>query len=451
MKMLSKVVWTEGMYLAPHHFQAQNRYYEETVHLATSTLWQNSYGLIDYRLNRDAIRNGTVTLEYARGIFEDGLPFDMPDSDSPPEPCELRDRFPHDADELVVYLAIPRRLPDGGNCSTDGASKEHSRFKSVASVLADENTGRDEKPIQLGQKNIRFALPAEVSDREVTLPIARVRRDGANRFSYDTNFVPPVLSIVANERLVGIVSRLVEVLEDRSYTLAQDRPISRGGFKAGVSGRHVSQFWFLHAVNSGLTSLRHLLLAKHGHPQELFLEMARLAGALCTFSLDTHPGMLPSYDHNNPGPGFELLDQHIRRMLEVVLPTQTVSIPLTKAEQYFYEGDVKDARCFGKSRWLLGINSQIGEADLISRTEDLVKICSAKFVPELVRRALPGLALTHLEVPPSAISVSIGTQYFVINRSGPCWEHIQVTGRIGVYVPSEIPSPELEVIVALEG
>ena len=29
MKLLSRVVWAEGMYLAPQHFQAQNRYFEE--------------------------------------------------------------------------------------------------------------------------------------------------------------------------------------------------------------------------------------------------------------------------------------------------------------------------------------------------------------------------------------------------------------------------------------
>ena len=54
MKLLSRVVWAEGMYLAPHHFQAQNRYFEESVHFATSSLWRDAYGLAgktpDHRL-----------------------------------------------------------------------------------------------------------------------------------------------------------------------------------------------------------------------------------------------------------------------------------------------------------------------------------------------------------------------------------------------------------------
>ena len=48
----------------------------------------------------------------------------------------------------------------------------------------------------------------------------------------------------------------------------------------------------MHAVNSGLAALRHLRISKRGHPEELFMEMSRLGGALCTFALDSHPRTL---------------------------------------------------------------------------------------------------------------------------------------------------------------
>ena len=47
MKLLSKIVWSEGMYLAPHHFQAQTRYFEDSIHFAVSNLWPHSYGFAD--------------------------------------------------------------------------------------------------------------------------------------------------------------------------------------------------------------------------------------------------------------------------------------------------------------------------------------------------------------------------------------------------------------------
>jgi type VI secretion system protein ImpJ len=115
-----------------------------------------------------------------------------------------------------------------------------------------------------------------------------------------------------------------------------------------------------------------------------------------------------------------------------------------------YEGEATDARCFGRSRWILAIASPIGEVELISRTPQLVKFCSQLFVPELVKRALPGLPLSHIPVPPSAISARVDTQYFMINKGGPCWDHIMQTRKIGVYVPGEIPEPHLELLVILD-
>ena len=84
MKSLSRIVWAEGMYLGPHHFQAQNRYFEESMHFATASLWKNAYGFSACQFDADALRNGTVALVHARGIFEDGLPFDIPGCDSLP-------------------------------------------------------------------------------------------------------------------------------------------------------------------------------------------------------------------------------------------------------------------------------------------------------------------------------------------------------------------------------
>jgi type VI secretion system protein ImpJ len=99
---------------------------------------------------------------------------------------------------------------------------------------------------------------------------------------------------------------------------------------------------------------------------------------------------------------------------------------------------------------VLAIRSPIGEVELISRTPALVKVCSRLFVPELVKRALPGMPLQHLPVPPPAISARLDTQYFAINKGGPCWDHIGQTRQVGVYVPGEIPDPELELLVILE-
>lgn len=451
MKLLSKIVWAEGMYLAPHHFQAQNRYFEEAVHFATSRLWKDAYGFAACQLDADALRNGTVNLLHARGMFEDGLPFDIPECDSRPAACNIAEQFHPTADHLTVCLAVPRWVPDQQNCTLDATGNGNMRYTRIEEIMHDENTGRDEKPVYLGRKNMRLVLETESGENLLKLPLARIMRDGTGHFIYDPTFVPPTIRLSASEHITGILQRLVEILEEKSAVISAEQQQVGGKFQAGMSARQVSQFWFLHTINSSLTPLRHLLLTKHGHPEELFCEMSRLAGALCTFGLDSHPRTLPAYNHLDPGPGFDLLDEHIRRHLEIVAPSQAVVIPLKAAERYFYYGEIRDQRCLGRSRWILGIHSPIGEGDLISNTLKFVKVCSAKFVPELVKRALPGLTLAHLPVPPSAIRVKVESQYFTISRGGPCWEHIMQTRSVGVYAPGELPSPEMELVVLLEG
>ena len=71
-------------------------------------------------------------------------------------------------------------------------------------------------------------------------------------------------------------------------------------------------------------------------------------------------------------------------------------------------------------------------------------------MPELVRRALPGLVLNHLSVPPSAIRAEADKQYFSLDLAGPCWDHIQQTRRVGVYIPGEIRDAEFDLNVMVE-
>jgi len=87
---------------------------------------------------------------------------------------------------------------------------------------------------------------------------------------------------------------------------------------------------------------------------------------------------------------------------------------------------------------------------VITRTAQLVKICSAKFIGELVKRAIAGLALAHQPVPPSAIPAKLEMEYFSVNRFGPFWDHIVQTRRVGIYVPGDLPDAEVELLVVLE-
>jgi type VI secretion system protein ImpJ len=449
MRTLQKPVWSEGMYLGPQHFQSQNRYFEDALDFVVNSLWRDASGFAGLQLDHDALRNGTLLLIHARGLFPDGLAFDLPGSDSSPDPREFAALFSPVADHLTMYLAVPALVRDGHNTSLT-SNNGATRYLASDQLLPDQNTGLDEKTVQVAQKNFRLLGEGELSDRYTSLPVVRLLRDGSGHFEPDPSFIPPCLTLRASPALTGILHRLVEILDEKSTVFTQEQQQRHGTFQAGMSARHVAQYWFLHALNTNVPALRHFLLSQQAHPQELFREMSRLAGALCTFGLEVHPRSLPAYDHRDLGTCFAALDDHIRRHLEIVLPSKAIRISLEPVESFLYNGAVTDQRCLGASRWILEIQSPISEADMITNVPKLTKICSARFVIELIKRALPGLKLNYLSVPPPQIAARVESLYFSIERVGPCWEHIVQTRNIGVYVPAEIPAPQLGLIVLLD-
>src|SRR5260370_18467998 len=326
MKHLSKVVWFEGMYLAPHLFQAQTQSFEDLIQFSTTSLWFQPYGLVGIELDSEALRNGNVALIHARGIFPDGLAFHMPDSDSLPQPRYIADLFPPTVESTIVYLAVPSRQADGPNCLMESQTEQdHLRFAAEVRSLHDDNTGRDDRSVHLARKNIRFLLDMEASEGMVRLPISRVMRDGTGHLLYDPRFVPPCLQITASERLMMISRRLIGILDEKSATLSRARGGGRG--MAGFSSQEIASFWFVHTINTSLAVLRHLCSSERGHPEQLYLEMARLGGGLCTFCLHSHPQTLATYDHLNLVQCFQDLDAHIPAHLVLVVPPHSTSVP----------------------------------------------------------------------------------------------------------------------------
>lgn len=433
------------MYLGPHHFQAQSRYFEDSIRFSTANLWFEPWGLIALKLDAEALKNGTVSIVHCRGIFPDAMPFHMPEADPLPAPRPVEGHFPRSGDGVVVSLAIPARKAEGLNCVLPGSKAEGVRFTVQAEVRHDETNGRDEKEVNLGAKNLRLVFETEDNTGLILQPVARIIRESSGHYAFDPNYIPPSLRLSASDRLMSLLARLIEILEEKSASFSKRRTSW-----IETATREVSAFWLTHTINSSLAPLRHLYYTKRGHPDELYQEMLRLGGALCTFALDSHPRSLPLYNHNQLTDCFSDLDYHIRRHLEIIIPTQYIEIPLNKRADYFYEAEITDQRALNKSRWVIGVRSEIGEAPVIANTQRLVKLCSKEFIPRLVQQALPGLVMTHLPIAPSQIPAKVDYSYFSITQAGPCWEHMVKTRKLGLYVPGEIPNPELELLVILE-
>src|SRR5579862_3831176 len=139
MKHLSRVVWAEGMYLGPHHFQAQSRYFEDSIHFVTDALGDGTYGLTGCALDEEALSNGTVVIIHAGGIMPDGTAFYMPESDPLPAPREVAPVISPASNRLTVMLGLPWHKNNGVNCTlTPGADPGGARYIAENQTLHDD-------------------------------------------------------------------------------------------------------------------------------------------------------------------------------------------------------------------------------------------------------------------------------------------------------------------------
>jgi type VI secretion system protein ImpJ len=448
-RRLHKLIWSEGMYLAPHHFQAQSRFFEDSVHFVTDSFRQFNYGFHSLEIDANALKDGTFLIHGASGLMPDGMVFELSKPDQLPAARTLDEIFPDTGQPLMLFLAIPSYQEGQQNVmDKESNGRGPARFQPFSAEATDLNTGQDLKALKLLKQNFRFATEKEIGSGDVRLPIARVVRDGKGQYLADPSYAPPCVQVAASSRLTFLTERLIEILSEKSRNLSARRKAAPGQAVRG-DPKELVEFWLLHSINSAIPALRMWKTGKSLHPAQLFLALSQLAGALCTFAPNSDPMSLPDYDHNALGDCFGILDNHIQRHLELGLPTNCIQIPLERYQQLYFRGAIADPRCFGKARWVLAVKGDLPETTLISQGPGLVKVSAADWIERVVRQAVPGAPLTYASIPPASVPAEFGAVHFIIDSSHRLFDPVRTLKNIGVYVPGEIRNPEVELYVVL--
>jgi type VI secretion system protein ImpJ len=319
MRRLQPVIWAKGTFLSPQHLQAQDIFHEDLMQFRMDALNFFPWGFSSLRLDRDALAGGNLAIDWASGIFPDGLVFEIPNSDLAPAPKPLAAYFDPTHDTIDVHLAVPAWRYGNVNVATGANSDADTRYSAEVSLLRDENASQIERPVQIARKNFRLLVDSEAREGTPAIKVARITRTDSGLMQFDPTFVPPLLNITASDYLMSMARRLLENLTAKSASLAGMRRQKSQGL-AEFSASDVANFWLLYTVNTYLPPLRHIFEVRHGHPATLFNLMNQLASALTTFSTKVFPADLPIYDHRDLGGRFTDLDNKIRFLLEAVIP-----------------------------------------------------------------------------------------------------------------------------------
>ena len=447
MRRLEPVIWTRGTFLNPQYLQIQDRFLEDSLQFNMQALQFRPWGFGHLRIDQEAIAAGTLAVSEATGVFPDGLLFDAPKCDPAPPPRPLAAYFDEDRTSLDVYLAIPT-YRDGGYNVTSPQRNADTRYRAEVEMVRDENSGLAEKPVMVARKNLRILVEGDSREGYSALRVANVQKTPAGLYRTNPRFVPPLVNFRASDYLTSISRRLLEVLSARSTALSGVRR-QKNQTLADFTAADIAGFWLLYTVNSFLPVFRHLFETKGGHPEELYSAMLSLAGALTSFSHKIYPRDLPVYDHDELSACFTDLDEKLRFLLDTVVPSNFVSLPLKPVRPSIYAASIDRDDYFNNTRMYLAVAAETTQADIIGRVPQLIKVGSGDTIEHLVQRALPGVPLAHVPNPPSAIPVKLNYEYFSLAAGGPIWQALTRARNIAVYSPEDFPNPVMELVILL--
>jgi type VI secretion system protein ImpJ len=444
MSQYRKVVWNEGMLLTPHHFQQWDNYHEELLNSRIRSIKPFEYGVLNLQINQEAVANGNFQITNFRGVLPDGLMINVPDAESVPDMRPVGEHFHPEKETLGVHLAIPAKKIGEANFQASGAKPSSNiRFLQEGALVKDETTGTNEQPLALAKSNLRIIFDDELRDGFTSLKIAELKRTPTGGLRISEEYIPPVLKISASTWLVNMLRQLVEILITKSGSLGEQRR-QRGASLADFTTSEVAVFWLLHTVNSSIPAMTHYFHSPLVHPEKLYLEMAQLVGKLMTFSIRHHPKDIVKYDHDDLYFTFYNLSTVLKELLETVIPSRCVPIPLEKTRETLYVGRVEDERLLKEAEFYLAVRAQMPEAKLIEGVPRVVKIASRDVIDTIIGSALPGVTLSHASPPPAPIPTRVGFKYFKLDTIGPYWDGIRGSKVLGVYVPDEIADEKIE-------
>lgn len=438
MTLEDKVVWFEGMFLRPQHFQQQDRYIERLVRERAGGLVPYGWGLRELRIDRAQLETGKFALSEGAGIFPDGTPFATPRLDMLPAALDL----PEGASGKRVYLAIPERRANapefGGAADADAVARYDMHEREVFDTI---EGSAQAAPVSVGRLRLKYLLEGTSTTGYSLLGLARIQEVRSDRKAVlDEGYIPPVLNTAAAPALAGVITELGGLLHHRGEAIAGR--IGSGGAR-GVSD--VSDFMMLQAVNRYQPMLAHLARISDLHPERLFCLLLGIAGELCSFTAaNRRPPEFPPYRHDDLQASFRPVVAAIRQSLSAVLEQPAVQIPLQDRGHGVRVGVIPDKQLLASAGFVLAVRADLPQEELRTSFPRLVKIGPVEQIRELVNVALPGVRIRPLPVAPRQIPFHSTAVYFELERGTAIWKQLATSGGIAVHVAGEFHDLSVE-------
>lgn len=444
-----KVVWFEGMTLDPHHFQQWDRYQQGLLHARLQAATPYAWGLSRLELDEERLANGELALTECTAVMPDGLMVDVPESSPVPDVRNVQEHFPADAEHARVLLAIPAERQGGRNVQLQNAQQQReTRYIAETVEVRDENSGTNERPVEVARTNVQVRFASEPQQGYSTLPLAEIERR-AGGFSVNDSFLPPCLHLNASERLTEQTRQSLELLVSKSDELSERQEDTFS--QRELSPSDVRALNLLGTINSYIPHLKQLHAHGQTHPKELFQTLTALAGELSTYLEDApvHPRDLPTYEHSAPGEGFRRIETILRQMIGEATPSSDYErVPLDRERENLFVASVRDGLLTDAQLFLVTRSDEHSEEQLTNALPNMLRVASPDTIEAVLQSYTQALNVEPTRRLPTGMPVDDRATYFRLNKRGPFWESILEEGGLAIFRPSDFSDVEIELMAS---
>jgi type VI secretion system protein ImpJ len=434
----NKVIWSEGMFLLPQHFQQHDRYLENLINARCMGLRAYNWGFYSLMLDNDLLKLGKLALSECAGIFPDGTPFNLPEDDALPLPLDI----PEDVHNELVFLALPVRRRDGVEVDSDEYQDALARFRVGDQDVKDHNCGTENKAtLQCGRLKTQLLMEQHERSGYTCLGVARIVDTQPDKsIMLDDQYLPPNLNCLAVTKLREFLQRLQGSLHARGEAIV-DR-VTNPGY-SGVA--EITDWLLLQLINRYQPLFEHLSNVVGLHPDTFYRFAIQLAGELATFlRKERRPISLPRYDHDDLQATFSPLMKEIEYLLGTILVPRARQIPLNKLKYGVYAAMSSEFILLQDAVFVLAAKAQMAAEKLRGDFPPNVKIGPGEDIGKLVNQQLPGIPIQAMAVAPRQIPFHAGFTYFEISKHSELWKRMKSSSVLAIHIGGNFPGLELE-------
>jgi type VI secretion system protein ImpJ len=425
------VHWHEGMFLLPHHLQAERRWDAATLDATLRAARSFAWGVLELSFSREALENFTLRLDECLFRLKDGTWTKIPDNTTV-DPLNFKDALESGGGVVDILFGIPQWeevRPNSLSLTNPEQLQGNPRYEPFPSFVRDENTGEQRQRIYLRRyRGKLFTGDQDTAGYEVIRigTIRRSDRPGAAP-EFDDNQVGPLLSLQASPAQSRLFTTLADQVEAKNELLASEARQMRMSLADG-SPAYLDHLFKLQLLNAARARLRAVAAAPLLHPFDVYLLLSGILGEFSIFDDTSYrPDALPPYDHDRPGVALKALQERIVALLHALRPERFDVVPFARrTDTEGQEGVTAELRMqwvTEEREFYIALESTEFEArELLEQVYarfDL-KIASPTRAPRLRGLAVKGLRLRDTSVTPFGLPSQRGLHYFRIEKgTGP--------------------------------